>query len=218
MLSLLYISCLTINLKGEAMDKILFFGGPWNCFSNFSAFKVLWAKIEWMTSEHAYQAAKFVHDKKIFEEVRNAPSAYESKKLAQNYKDHIRPDWYEVKLQIMEEIVRAKLEQHKYIQRKILETGDLEIIEDSPYDDFWGRGPEWKGENHLGKIWMKLRTELKTKIRNCNHECICNCHQEPNITHIRACCYQCEICKRNIPWELKNEHLKYCHLIKETKK
>src|SRR3989339_154072 len=59
------------------MEKVLFFGGPWNCFSNFSAFKVNYMGIDWMTSEHAYQASKFF-DEKIFQEILTASSAYKT--------------------------------------------------------------------------------------------------------------------------------------------
>ena len=120
--------------------------------------------IDWMTSEHAYQASKFF-DEKIFQEILTASSAYKSKEIAQKYEKHVKKDWHKIKINIMEKIVRAKLEQHEYIQRKLLETGDREIVEDSPYDNFWGRGPDWEGENHLGKIWMKLREGLKAKIK-----------------------------------------------------
>ena len=61
----------------------------------------------------------------------------------------------------MEEIVTAKLTQHPYIQEKLLQTLDLDIIEDSPKDSFWGWGPDRDGRNELGQIWMRLRTKLK---------------------------------------------------------
>jgi predicted NAD-dependent protein-ADP-ribosyltransferase YbiA (DUF1768 family) len=48
-----------------------------------------------------------------------------------------------------------------YVQKKILETGDRELVENSPRDSFWGWGLNKDGENHLGKIWIKLREELK---------------------------------------------------------
>lgn len=123
-----------------------------------------WRGVDWMTSEHAYMAAKF-DDLCITDAIRCARSGYEAKKLAQTHAEHIVADWGEKKLAIMEEIVHAKLSQHPYIQKKLLETGDREIIEDSPTDSFWGRGPDWKGENHLGKIWMKLREEMRSRMK-----------------------------------------------------
>jgi len=84
-------------------------------------------------------------------------------KIAKNmHSDKKRNDWYEVKLNIMEEICRAKLSQHFYVQKKLLQTEDRDLIENSPRDSFWGWGENKNGENNLGKIWMKLREELKT--------------------------------------------------------
>lgn len=70
----------------------------------------------------------------------------------------------------MEEILRAKLAQHPRIQEKLLETKNKQIIENSPYDDFWGIGPENNGQNHLGKVWMKLRDELILNISISNSQ------------------------------------------------
>lgn len=112
-----------------------------------------------MTLEHAYQSAKFT-DENIINEIKNARSSYDSKKIAQKYPDKVKNDWEDLKLSIMEEIIRAKLEQHPYIQEKLLQTEEREIIEDSHKDAFWGWGPNKDGENHLGKLWMKLRSEI----------------------------------------------------------
>jgi predicted NAD-dependent protein-ADP-ribosyltransferase YbiA (DUF1768 family) len=38
----------------------------------------------------------------------------------------------------------------------------LDIVEDSPKDDFWGWGPKRDGRNELGKIWMLLRSQLRS--------------------------------------------------------
>lgn len=62
----------------------------------------------------------------------------------------------------MEDICRHKLQQNQYVYDKLLLTGDMEIIEDSTKDSFWGWGPDRKGENQLGKIWMRLRDEITT--------------------------------------------------------
>ena len=64
----------------------------------------------------------------------------------------------------MEEIVKLKLEQHPYIQKKLLETGDLPIVEDSTKDDCWIGGPNHDGRNELGNIWMRLRDELNSEV------------------------------------------------------
>jgi len=96
----------------------------------------------------------------IAEEIKKSHSAHEAQKIAFANKDKVRSDWQEVKLTIMEELLRKKLQQNPYVKQKLLQTKDYIIVEDSPKDNFWGWGKDRTGENHLGKLWMKLRDEL----------------------------------------------------------
>lgn len=141
-------------------NQILFYEREFYVFSNFSSFSVEMFGIKWQTSEHLYQAMKFKDiEQDIYEEIKNSSSAHDSKKIAEKYSEKARKDWPEVKVSIMEKIVRAKHSQHPYIQKKLLQTIGKEIIEDSPKDSFWGWGPDKTGKNQLGKIWMKIRDE-----------------------------------------------------------
>lgn len=141
------------------MKKALFYEGEWNVFNNFSAFMVFWRGVLWATVEHAYQSAKFT-DEKIILEIKTALSPHDAKRIARRHKDSVRPDWLSINLGVMEEILRTKVAQHPYVKKKLIESKGLELVEDSPRDSFWGRGPDWKGLNWLGKIWMKIRDEL----------------------------------------------------------
>lgn len=141
-------------------DAILFYEGEYYMFSNFSSFAVTYNGRIWMSSEHAYQAAKF-DDENVIELIHQALSAHDSKKIAHNYKNKVRTGWDDVKVGVMEDILRAKISQHPYIREKLLETGSREIIEDSHKDAFWGRGIDYKGRNELGKVWMRIREDLK---------------------------------------------------------
>lgn len=145
--------------KLEMSGKIIgFYEREFYCFSNFSSFQMEWQDKIWMTSEHAYQAAKFFQTApEVAEEIHKTKSAHEAKKTAERNLDKIDPDWEAKKVQIMEEICSHKLNQNPYIQKKLDETGDKEIVEDSPVDSFWGWGPNRDGRNELGKIWMRLR-------------------------------------------------------------
>lgn len=143
----------------ETADKVLFYEGKYYMFSNFSSFAVGWKGVLMMTSEHAYQSEKFLDHPEIYELIVNARSAHDAKQIAKEHKHLRRSDWDKVKLEIMEKIVRAKHAQHPFIQKRLLETEEMLMVENSPKDSFWGRGPDWEGENHLGKIWMKIRQE-----------------------------------------------------------
>lgn len=132
-------------------------------FSNFSSFQVEWKGVLWPTSEHAYQAARYMGIRDdLAEKVRNMRSAHEAYDFMRNNRGSERPNWFNEKRDIMKDIVRCKLEQHAYIQKKLIETGDAQIVEDSPVDSYWGWGPDKRGRNELGTIWMELREELKS--------------------------------------------------------
>ena len=139
---------------------VFFYEGPHYYLSNFSAFALELGGEFYMTVEHAYQTMKIHTDHSdVREKIMRALSAHEAKKIARAHAGLVHPDWDEYKLKTMESLIRAKIELHPYVQKKLLETGDAILIENSPKDAFWGLGPDWKGLNHLGLIWMKLRAE-----------------------------------------------------------
>lgn len=141
-------------------DKILFYEREYYMFSNFSSFSVEYDGVFWMTSEHAYQAAKFT-DSKIRKEIEDAKSSHDAFKIARGHSNDYKPDWYDIRVNIMKDIVRAKTDQHTHIKEKLLETNTKEIVENSPVDDFWGWGANKDGRNELGKIWMEIREEIR---------------------------------------------------------
>ena len=60
----------------------------------------------------------------------------------------------------MHEICMAKFTQNLLLKEKLLATGTEELVEGNNHGDtFWGC-VNGKGENHLGKILMKVREEL----------------------------------------------------------
>jgi ribA/ribD-fused uncharacterized protein len=80
-------------------------------------------------------------------------------------KAKIRSDWNEKKLSFMEWGIREKFKDLK-LAEMLLDTGDLKLIEGNNWHDvFWGKCScpkcSGSGENHLGKILMKIREELK---------------------------------------------------------
>ena len=88
----------------------------------------------------------------------------EAKRLGQRVA--LRPDWEAVKLGVMEDIVRAKFTQHESLAVKLINTGDRGLIEGNTWQDlFWGVDiTTRKGENHLGRILMKIRDELNRDV------------------------------------------------------
>lgn len=148
-------------MHGNDNEKqIFFYEHEFYVFSNFSSFAIEWKGKLYPTSEHAYHSEKFENEE-MKDQVRNTRSAHEALKFTKTNNDKRRKDWSEVKLSIMKDILRAKVEQHPYVKKKLLESGDKELIEDSWRDAYWGWGPNKDGENHLGKLWMEVREEFK---------------------------------------------------------
>lgn len=149
-------------LSEKMDDAIGFYPREFYCFDNFSSFKVLYKGYLYSSVEEAYQSIGFEETApEIAKEIKECYSAHEAQRIAYSNRDKRRKDWNEVKVSIMEELLRLKLEQNPYVKRKLLDTKDYLIVEDSPKDGFWGWGPNRDGENHLGKLWMKLREELR---------------------------------------------------------
>ena len=139
---------------------IYFYNQWYDVLNNFSANIVEVEGILYPTSEHAYQAAKCT-DPKGKEEIRQAKSPLLAKEVSnKKYMSAKDPDWNNKKLLVMETILRAKFEQHQEVRDALIRSGNEEIAEDSPIDSFWGKGSDGRGENQLGKLWMKIRSEL----------------------------------------------------------
>lgn len=149
----------------DTPQRVCFYEQDFYVLSNFSSFAIEWRGLPFPTSEHAYHWMKFNtpgdegHDLRA--RIRIAPSAHEAFKIAERAKAYRREDWDNVKVGIMRDILRAKADQHEYVRRKLLGTGDRELVENSWRDDFWGWGPNRDGQNVLGKLWMEIRTELR---------------------------------------------------------
>jgi ribA/ribD-fused uncharacterized protein len=149
--------------KMDTSAQIFFYEQDFYVLSNFSAFRLSWGMYTFDTSEAAYHWEKFPGFVYARRAIREAASAHEAFKVAEQYKEHRRSDWDDIKVDVMRRILRAKASQHEYVLRKLLATGERELIEDSWRDDFWGWGPNRDGQNMLGKLWMEVRAELRTQ-------------------------------------------------------
>lgn len=148
---------------GRLRDRrVYFYEREFYPLSNFAAFNLKWGSKTFPTSEHAYHWNKFPDYVSVQLSIEVAPSAHAALKIAEANKPLVRPDWEQVRVPIMREILTAKANQHEYVRRKLLETGTADLIENSWRDAFWGWGPKQDGQNMLGKLWMEVRAALLT--------------------------------------------------------
>jgi ribA/ribD-fused uncharacterized protein len=148
-------------LKLDTETQVFFYEQDFYVLSNFSSFSLWLAGDRFATSEAAYHYEKFPDATAIQQQILSAPSAHVAFKIAEANKAFRRADWDDVKVDVMRRILREKVRQHEYVRRKLLDTGDRELIENSWRDDFWGWGPNRDGQNMLGKLWMEIRAELR---------------------------------------------------------
>lgn len=147
----------------DTQDIVYFYEQDFYILSNFSSFALDWKGKRLATSEHAYHWEKFPDRPDIQFMIQTAKSAHAAFGLGQDYKCFRRPDWDNVKERIMKSILLEKVNQHEYVKRKLIATGDRKLVENSWRCAEWGWGPNKDGKNLLGKLWMEVRNEILNK-------------------------------------------------------
>ena len=143
--------------------KTIYFYSPreeYGCFSNFSPHGFSLDGKWWATSEHFFQAQKFVGTP-AEEEVRTAPTPREAAARGRDRRRPLRSDWEEVKDEVMKRAISAKFRTHSKLRAILLETAEQKLVENAPHDAYWGCGSDRNGLNRLGQLLMELRAELQ---------------------------------------------------------
>jgi ribA/ribD-fused uncharacterized protein len=142
-------------------DPIEFYStkGEFGAFSNFAAYPLVLDGRTWPTSEHYFQAQKFVEGNHA-EEIRQAKSPTVAARMGRSRQRPLRPDWESVKDAVMRKAVEAKFTQHESLRTLLLSTGDARLVEHTTKDSYWGDGGDGGGRNRLGEILMDVRDQL----------------------------------------------------------
>jgi N-glycosidase YbiA len=131
-------------------------------FSNFSPHGFELDGKYWATSEHFFQAQKFVgtpHE----DEVRKAKSPMIAARMGRSRQRPLRKDWEKVKDDVMRRAVLRKFETHAALRDILLGTGDEQLVENAPGDYYRGCGEDGSGKNMLGQILMEVRETLRNR-------------------------------------------------------
>lgn len=134
------------------------FQGEYRFLSNFWAATVEFEGVLYKSNEHAYVAAKTLNP-----ELRSQISliCFPSQVKRAGRQLDLRPDWEDIKLNVMRHLVLDKFTRHQNLANELLKTGDQLLIEGNNWGDtYWGmcRG---RGQNHLGKILMQVREGIR---------------------------------------------------------
>ncbi len=151
-------------------EPISEFRGPTRWLSNFEIAPVIIDGKEYLTNEHYFQACKVVTETG-HESVRTSPTAAGAKR--EGRKVPLRPDWEEVKNEVMLKGLRAKFAPGSLLAYKLLTTKDRLLVEGNTWHDtYWGvctcPQHQGKGLNTLGQLLMQVREELRQTVTICN--------------------------------------------------
>lgn len=146
------------------------FTGRYRFLSNFYPVTIEHQGIKYPSVEHYYVAMKIKNDQQIDgryityidcrEMIAKMPAEQAGKVKQFGKIIKVRKDWDDVKLDIMLWGVREKFK-NEDLKQLLLDTDGEELVEGNWWGDkFWGVS-NGEGENHLGKILMRVREELK---------------------------------------------------------
>jgi N-glycosidase YbiA len=144
--------------SGPEPKKVLEFQGEHRFLSNFFPSEITHDGITYPTVEHAFQAAKTLDFHERWK-IAHLKTPGQAKRAGRELT--LRPDWDVVKRPIMLELVTLKYVRHRILRCHLLATGNAELIEGNTWGDtYWGKC-RGKGENHLGKLTMLVRSQLR---------------------------------------------------------
>ena len=133
------------------------FRGYYDFLSNMYPSPIKLGGVQYTCAEAAFQAVKLADKSKrsIFAGI----SGKEAKALGRRVE--LRPDWNEIRINVMRWIISEKFKQNKSLKlRLIRSTSNCEIIEGNTWNDtFWGVC-NGRGQNWLGKILMEERAKV----------------------------------------------------------
>lgn len=137
--------------------KINRFVDRYDFLSNFYLVPITYDSLTYTSSEAAFQAQKTT-DLRVRMQFQGL-SPRQAKAFGR--KITLRPDWEEVKVDIMREVLRAKFSQNNSLAVQLLATYPAYLEEGNTWGDTFRGVCNGVGENYLGRLLMEVRDELR---------------------------------------------------------
>ena len=134
---------------------------PYGEFSNFYAAPIELDGYIWPTSEHYFQAQKFISHEKHYKHILRLDTPREVFNYAQAHRHLVRSDWEDVKDDVMYKACKAKFTQYDELKQLLLSTGHRTLVEHTKNDSYWGDGGDGTGRNQLGITLTHVRHNLR---------------------------------------------------------
>lgn len=117
------------------------------------------------------QKARLFKDVSSYYKIMCATDPIEQKNMGKRIKGYNASIWLDACCDIVFEANKYKFEQNECLKNELLSTHGKELIEASPHDRYWGIGlritdpaifdkRNWKGDNVLGSLLVKVRDAL----------------------------------------------------------
>lgn len=140
-------------------EPIIYFEFENKFLSNFYSSPISLRGYSFANGESAFQGFKDMN--RIHEFKNILPST--AKSLGR--KVSLREDWEDIKYDLMKEVVFEKFSKNPALKEKLLATESRLLVEGNWWkDSTWGVS-NGRGENHLGRILMEVREELRQKTK-----------------------------------------------------
>lgn len=159
------------------MNYHFFYG---SFLSQWHACKFVVHGVHYNNAEQYMMAAKAYHFSDIgnMRKIMDSESPRDQKAYGRMVKNFNADAWNEIARDVVFRGNYAKFSQNKQLLSQLLETGDKELVEASPYDRIWGIGlsmsdpdrfdkSKWKGTNWLGETLTRVRDELRKERADC---------------------------------------------------
>ena len=137
------------------------FHGARSPLSNFFPCSITVQNVDFKSSEHAFQYQKCKHhgDHTKAANVLKAETALDAKRIGDSISK--TSQWEDIMQGAMYQILKAKSRQCPQFVKALVNSKNRPLVEDTP-NPYWGRGPEGKGLNMLGRLLTTLRAELQS--------------------------------------------------------
>lgn len=151
-------------------EDAVFFWQSDSSFSNWAPAEFTHQGIKFENSEAAlmYMKARLFGDAERAVMILKDQRPWYVKRRGREVRNFVNSMWSLVRFEFMTLILVDKFRQNPEMKQELMDTGDKEIVEASPYDLIWGIGlapddnriynrSNWDGDNLLGKSLMEVR-------------------------------------------------------------
>lgn len=128
------------------------------------------------TSEQLYmyiKAKSFNDHEKAHEIVTKGQAPKDAKRMGREVIGYDEKVWSTYREDAMYRAIYNKFTQYPELKKQLLDTGDKILVEGTPMDPIWGvmikwdddrilNEKNWKGQNLLGKVLMRVRDNIKS--------------------------------------------------------